>query len=136
MFDTLETSASALVAQRTRMDIIAGNLANAYSSASEADTGEPFRRRIVTFAPSSPNGGAGVHVESIERDPAEFRMVHDPAHPHALRDGEWAGYVRYPNVSTTLEYADALMASRAYEANISMMNVTRGMLQRSIELLA
>jgi flagellar basal-body rod protein FlgC len=77
-----------------------------------------------------------VHVNEVREDRSPFRMVYDPGHPHAALDGPTTGYVRYPNVSLTMEYIDAIEAGRAYEANIAMMNVTRGMLQQAIQLFA
>lgn len=136
MIRALDITRSALVAQRVRMDVIAGNMANAFTTARADGTPEPYRRRIASLAASDGDGGTGVHVSNIREDPSEFRLVHDPGHPQALKDGPQKGYVRYPNVSTTLEYIDAIEAGRAYEANIAMMNVTRGMTQRAIQLFA
>lgn len=136
MIRALDITNSALVAQRVRMDVIAGNLANAFVTSQADGTIEPFRRRVVTFTTGDGAGGAGVRVSAVKADPSEFRLVHDPGHPHAVSDGPLAGYVRYPNVSVTMEYVDALEASRAYETNVAMMSVTRSMLNRAIELFA
>lgn len=137
MTGTLDISGSALTAQRIRMDVIAGNIANAFTTARDDGAIEPYRRRVVTFAEGGPAGEAGgVHVAEMFEDPAEGRLAYEPEHPHAIADGPLAGYVRYPNVSLTMEYVDALEASRAYEANVAVLNVTRTMLNQSIELLA
>ncbi len=137
MIRALEISSSALVAQRIRMDVIAGNIANAFSTQRDDGVDEPFRRRVVTFESGSPSGrGAGVHVADIFEDQSEYRLEYDPGHPHAMQDGPQAGYVRYPNVNLTMEYVDAVEASRAYEANVAVLNVTRTMLNQSIELFA
>lgn len=135
MIEALDISGSALTAQRVRMDVIAGNMANAFTTAKADGTVDPYRRRVVTFSPGAADGGPGVHVADVGQDPTPPRMQYDPGHPHALPEGPWAGYVQYPNVSLTLEYIDALEASRAYEANVAMMNVTRSLTQQAISLL-
>jgi flagellar basal-body rod protein FlgC len=136
MIGAFDISNSALVAQRTRLDVIAGNLANAYTTSQADGTIEPYRRRVVALGAGRADGGPGVHVEDVYLDPGEFRLAWDPGHPHAIPVGPKAGYVQYPNVSPTLEYVDALEATRSYEANLAMMNVTRAMIQQSIQLLA
>jgi flagellar basal-body rod protein FlgC len=77
-----------------------------------------------------------VHVESIERDCSDFKLRYAPGSPDAIPAGPLAGYVQLPNVNVTMEYVDALEASRAYEANVAMLNVTRNMLQQAIRLFA
>lgn len=137
MINALDINASALVAQRTRLNVISGNIANADATIQEDGVNEPYRRRIVTFAAGRANeAGPGVHVDEVLEDPSEFRLVPDPGHPHAIQDGPRKGMVRYPNVSTTMEYIDAIEASRAYEANLAMMNLSRGMIQQTIQLFA
>jgi flagellar basal-body rod protein FlgC len=132
MIRALDISASALVAQRTRMDVVAGNMANADTTAQEDGRIVPYRRRFVTFMPGDGAGGPGVHVDDVQEDPSPFELRHDPGHPHA----DEHGYVQFPNVNITMEYTDALLASRAYEANAAMLNVTRSMIQQAIRLFA
>lgn len=136
MIRALDISSSAVIAQRTRLDVIAGNIANAQTTRQEDGTIAPYRRRFVTLMSGDGQGGAGVHVDAVEHDPSPFRLKYDPGHPDRIRSGSATGYVQLPNVNTTLEYVDALEASRAYEANINMMNVTRGMIQQALRLLA
>ena len=137
MIDALDITRSALVAQRTRLNVIAGNIANAFTTAQEDGTIRPYRRRVVTFAPGQASGeGPGVHVAEVWEDPSEFKRRYDPGHPHAHQDGPWAGYVQYPNVNLTMEYVDAMEAARAYEANIALMNVTKTMMRETIQLFA
>jgi len=137
MIRALDITSSALVAQRTRLNVIAGNMANAFTTVQEDGTVRPYRRRVVTFAPGQASGrGAGVHVAEILEDPSEFQLRYEPGHPHAFRDGPLAGYVQYPNVNLTMEYVDAMEAARAYEANVAVMNVTKAMVQQSIQLFA
>src|SRR5437762_9730114 len=109
MFRTLEISASGLQAQRTRMDVIAGNIAHAQTTVNEDGKPEPFQRRIVVLAaqPDAPNhdsGGQAVHAE-IDLDMATPpRKVYSPGHPHADSNG----YVNYPNINVITEFVNAL----------------------------
>lgn len=133
MIGALDISTSALVAQRVRMDVISSNIANAdYVTRQEDGTVVPYRRRFVTFMAGDGAGGPGVHVDELREDPAPFRERYAPEHP----DADPRGYVQLPNVNITMEYTDALVASRAYEANAAMMTVTRSMLQQAIRLFA
>jgi flagellar basal-body rod protein FlgC len=128
----LDISSSALTAQRIRLDVIAGNIANSEVTRQDDGTKVPYRRRFVTFMSGNPKGGPGVQVEQVREDPSTFRLEYDPEHPDAGPNG----YVQLPNVSITMEYIDAMTATRAYEANAAMMNVSRGMIQQAIRLLA
>ncbi len=137
MIRALDIAGSALVAQRTRLNVIAGNIANAFTTFQEDGTIRPYRRRCVTFAPGRGEGaGPGVHVAEIFEHPSEFHWRYDPGHPHALKTGPRAGYVQYPNVNLSMEYVDAIEAARSYEANLAVMNVTKTMVQQSIQLFA
>jgi flagellar basal-body rod protein FlgC len=136
MFRTLDISASGLLAQRLRMDTIAGNIAQAETTQNEAGEHTPFQRRLVlleaaTNATVEPAGGIGVKA-TVEIDTASPpRKVHDPGHPHA----DDQGYVSYPNVNVVTEFVNALEASRAYEANLTAMQMTREMIEGTFQLL-
>lgn len=130
MIRALDISESALVAQRTRMDVIAGNIANAEVTRQADGTRGPYQRRFVTFMTGNGAGGPGVHVDAVRADESEFKLAHNPGHP----DSDVNGYVQFPNVSITMEYVDAMAASRAYEANAAMMSLTRTMVQQAIRL--
>lgn len=136
MFGSLDTSASALVAQRVRMDTIAGNIANAYTTQRADGQAGPYQRRFVIFAPGDGKGGPGVHVAKVREDQSQGRMVKDPDHPLAIKSGKWKGYVEYPNVEPITEMTNAMMASRAYEANITAMDMTKRMIAGSMQILA
>lgn len=133
MFDALDISASALLAQRARMDTIAQNVANIDTLRNENGEKIPYRRRFAVFAEGARPGSnvPGVHVKSIELDQAAFRKVHDPFHPDADTDGN----VQYPNVDLAIEQINMITASRAYEANITMMETTKAMINASLRLL-
>jgi len=130
MFGTLDTSTSALVAQRIRLDTIAGNIANASVPG--------YHRRVPLFATGFADGELhrpGVHVSEIRVDPRPGRLQWDPSHPHAAQSGPHAGYVEMSNVSTLLEMTNALEAARAYDANITLINATKAMADAALSLL-
>ncbi len=131
MFKTLEISASGLQAQRTRIDTIAGNVAQAQTTVNEDGKPEPFQRRIVELT-SQPDGKGGQKVQAeVSIDTKTMpRVVFDPGHPHAVD-----GYVKYPNINVVTEFVNALEASRAYEANLAAMDVTKGMVQNTFRIL-
>ena len=136
MFGSLDISASGLAAQRTQLNVVAGNIANMYS---HGEDGEPYRRRVALFAPGNPALGddaPGVHVSRVISDPAPFRLEYDPSHPYAIQSGENQGYVRMSNVDQSTEMVNAMMAARAYEANVTVMEITKSMAAASLRLLA
>lgn len=132
MFGALDTSTSALVAQRARLDTIAGNIANAYSTERADGQPGPYRRREALFSVGDGSGGPGVHVSQIAEDPSEFRFVYEPGHPAA----DARGYVAYPNVDLSTEMVNGLVAARAYEANVTAIEVTKSMLASTLRILA
>ena len=124
-------SASALNAERTRVEVAVSNLANAEST--RGPNGMPYRRREVVLETqgSTDFGGAlGVRVVSIVEDPSPFEEIHDPSHP----DADANGIVRMPNVNTQEEVVDLLSASRAYQANLAAVNIIREMVQKALDL--
>jgi flagellar basal-body rod protein FlgC len=137
MFNLLDISASGLTAQRTRMDITAQNLVNQNTTrgTQNADgTWEPYRRRLAILMTGSPDGSGkpGVHVSKIEKDKSPFTTRHEPGH----KDADVNGDVKYPNVDMTYEMVNMIDASRAYEANVTAMEVTKSMLNATLRLLA
>lgn len=134
MFGSLDISTSALVAQRTRLETVAANMANMNSIYDADGNYAPFRRRVVMFGQGDPATGSsnGVHVQEIQQDMSPLRMVYDKDHPNADENG----YVAYPNIDPTTEMVNALEASRAYEANITAAEATKSMIQASLRLLA
>ena len=137
MFDSLDISASGLAAQRLRMDTVSANIANLNTTRNAQGQPIPYRRRFAVFAPNqAPSGeGAakpGVHVRKIEQDMSPFNRKFDPGHPDAGPDG----YVLTPNIDMSIEFVNALEASRAYEANATTMEVTKSMMNATLRLLA
>jgi flagellar basal-body rod protein FlgC len=139
----LDLSASALTAERYRIQVIANNLANAQTTHSgRVDANGdplPYRRRRVYFQSGDPAKGLegeGISVKGWDEDPSAFDMKYEPSHPHAVRQGPQAGYVRYPNVRMIHEMTDMMVASRMYEANITAMETTRALFQSTLRLIA
>jgi len=134
MFDALDIGASGLAAQRARMDTIAGNTANINSTKNEKGENVPYRRRIAMFAPGQAGDPSkpGVHLAKIIQDASPFQKRYEPGHPQADKDG----YVLYPNIDMAVEYVNMLEASRAYEANVTMMETTKAMINSSLRLIA
>ena len=135
MIDSLQSSltiaSSGLEAQSTRMRIVSENLANANSTATSPG-GEPFRRRIPLLESTTLSGGGeGVKVTGAARDMSAFRTEYNPTHPAAGPDG----YVRLPNVDPLVEMMDMRDASRAYEANLNMIEAARSMTSHALDLL-
>lgn len=143
MYGSLDISVSGMIAQRTRMDVIASNLANKDAVADSAGRPNPFRRKMAVFMPGDPNAAnpnarqLGVHVGAIEEDQAEFRKVFDPTSPYARPEGSPdAGYVYFPNVDPVKEQVNAMDAMRAYEANATAAEATKAMMAQALRLIA
>jgi flagellar basal-body rod protein FlgC len=133
----IKASASALDAERARLEVAVSNIANAEST--RGADGLPYRRRDVVLSPQTMEafdaalgqaGAIGVQVNNIVEDQAAFRKRYEPSHPDA--DGE--GFVSVPNVDVPEEMVDMVGAARAYQANITAINVIRDTVQRSLEL--
>lgn len=134
MFGTLDISTSGLIAQRTRLETIAANLANQNAIYDADGNYSPFQRRIAVFEQGDPasDSDLGVHVGEIMLDDAPLMAKHEPGHPEADEDG----YVYYPNVNPIVEQVNAMEASRAYEANITAAEATKSMMRSAMTLLA
>jgi flagellar basal-body rod protein FlgC len=133
LFSTMNISGSALTAQRLRMDVIAGNIANADTTRVNGQR-QPFQRQQVVFQPLTQglgSSGEGLQVAAIVRDQTAGRQVYEPTNADA---DPATGMVAYPNVDTTTEMTDMLSASRAYQANATVLDSIKQMAQRSIDL--
>ena len=140
MYGMLDTSTSALTAYRTQLDVIAGNIAMK-DAVRYDENGEafPYRRRVALFAPGGSSDGdsaPGVHVRAIVEDPAPYGYRPDPSHPDAIKSGPHKGHVRESNIDYHTEIVNAMMAARAYEANVTVMEMTKSMGASSLRLLA
>jgi flagellar basal-body rod protein FlgC len=129
---TLKISAAGMQAQNARMRTIAENLANADSLA-ETPGADPYRRKMLTFKNilDRSEGVQLVRPDKVIRDNSEFQKRYDPSHPGADADG----YVQAPNVNSLIEVMDMRQAQRSYEANLSVIEVAKTMLLRTIDML-
>ena len=144
-FSALESSASALTAQRLRMDTISENLANVNTTRTE--DGTPYRRKTVIFQEQNSNApfssylsressryftgsSGGVRVSQIVEDRTPFKSIYDPGHP----DADENGMVQMPNVDAVTEMVNMISATRAYEANVTAINATKSMASKALEI--
>ena len=148
LFTAINIASSGMSAERTRADVIADNVANATTT--RTAEGGPFRRSRAIMRPrvASPywrspflpesldNGiGRGVKIAEIQKDyKSENKLVFDPSHPDAIKTGPRQGYVEMPNVDIVSEMVDMISASRAYEANASVVEGAKSMFQRALEI--
>ncbi|AYV66009.1 MULTISPECIES: flagellar basal body rod protein FlgC [Niallia] len=146
IFTSMNTTASALTAQRLRMDVISSNMANVDTTRGRLVNGEwePYKRKQVVFQEqegsfashlnaargNSANTAGGVKVSRIVEDDTPFEMVYDPENPEA----DETGYVRMPNVDPLRETVDLMSASRSYEANVTVLNASKSMLMKTLEI--
>jgi flagellar basal-body rod protein FlgC len=144
--NSFDISASALTAQRLRMDVISSNIANADTTRTKLVNGKwvPYSRKIVTMEPkgsSSPfakildtnmrdSTGEGVKVTKIFDDTAPFKQVYNPSHP----DADENGFVLMPNVDILKEMVDMISATRSYEANVTALNASKAMITKALEI--
>ena len=127
---TQAVAVSGLRAQQARMRIIAENLANANSTA-KTPGGDPYRRQAPVFQPTKVSGGQGVKMSRVAPDRTPFNMSYEPGNPAA----DAKGYVKTPNVDPLIEAMDMRDAQRAYEANLNIIETSRAMDERTLDLL-
>ena len=148
LYSSINIASSGLTAQRLRLDVISDNIANATTT--RTTEGGPFRRSRVIFRPRAEQPywrsvflpralendiGRGVRVVKIEKDTADQpRLVYDPTHPDAIKSGPRAGYVEFPNVNIVSEMVDMISASRSYEANVAVINGSKSMFLKALEI--
>jgi len=133
----IEAASGGLQAQRTRLDVIAQNIANAQTT--RGANGQPYARQVVSFestlikqlgeSAASP-ALRGVHVSAVSSDPRQGPVVHNPSHP----DADAQGFVHMPNVNMAMEMVDLISATRAYEANLSVVKAGRDMAAKTLDI--
>lgn len=142
--NALNISASGMTAQRMRLDIAADNITNVNTTRTE--NGGPYRKKMVVFEPIPHTNfesvlqakmakkgnahGGGVRVTEIVEDTRDLKSVYDPTHP----DADENGYVQMPNVDLLKETIDAMSASRAYDANLTVFNTVKAMASKALEI--
>ena len=129
---SIQISASGMKAQGTRLRVIAENIANA-GSVAEQPGDDPYRRKMVIFKNVLDRelGARTVEVSRVREDMSDFRLRYDPAHPATNEEG----YVRTPNVKSLVEMMDMREAQRSYEANLNLIESSKSMLARTLDLL-
>jgi flagellar basal-body rod protein FlgC len=132
LMDSLAISAAGMRVQGERLRVISENIANV-DSVSETRGGDPYRRKTITFKNEldRQSGLDLVKVAKVGLDPSEFTRKYDPNNPAA----DNSGYVKLPNVNALIEMGDMREAQRSYEANLKVVEVARGMLQQTIDIL-
>lgn len=146
MFNGMNITASALTAQRLRMDVISSNMANVDSTRAKLVDGEwqPYQRKAVVLEPKEGSfasffqkaarpqeAGNGVKVSKIVEDTkTPNKLMYDPEHPDANEEG----YVQMPNVDPLREMVDLMSATRSYEANITVFNASKAMMSKALEI--
>ena len=134
LIPSIQSTRSALEAERTRIEIVSQNLANANFTRSV--DGQPYKRKQVIFetlvnnAGINANSGSTIRVSRVESDNRPFREVFTPDHP----DADARGYVRYPNVNVHEEMVDLIASSRAFEANIAVVKNARQLAQQAMAI--
>lgn len=141
-FNSFNVSATGLTAERLRMDIISKNIANTNTTRTSAGT--PYRRQIPIFkelesssfkdvfaqAMGDKSAGSGVEVVAIKEDMSDFKREFNPSHPDSDEDG----YVLLPNVEVVTEMINLISSSRAYEANVTVINGTKSMAMKALSI--
>ncbi len=140
LIQAFRISATGLTAQRTKMNIVAENLANAETTRTEL--GGPYRRKMLVLSEKPAERfrdlmgrmqekDSGVEVEEVIASQEDYRLVHNPSHPDADPD---TGYVAMPNVDLLTEIADMMVARRAYDASITAISNTKNMILKALEI--
>jgi flagellar basal-body rod protein FlgC len=130
-----DIAVSGLKAQRTRMNVIANNIANAQTTRTP-NGGGPFRRQVAILhgnaldTPVDPDK-YGVEVKRVTRDPSPLRTVYNPSHPDANAEG----YVAYPNVDVAMEMVNLVVAHRAYDANLAVVSADKQMSESALQII-
>jgi flagellar basal-body rod protein FlgC len=139
MLKALDISTSGLVAQRIRLNAIAGNLANMSSLRNEKGEIKPYQQRFVVFQPDEDmqtrDGAVGVKVSEIRTENVEPDYRYQPTHPLAIKAGKMKGYVAYPKIDMMSEFVDSLVATRAYEANLGVMEISKNMEEQTLRII-
>jgi len=148
MFTSINIAATGMSVERLRTDVISNNIANA--STTRTPEGGAFKRSSVILEPiasehpvwrtpftaaDQDNGpGKGVRVRQITKDTSQGRLVYDPENADAIKSGPNKGYVEYPNVNIVNEMVDLISASRAYEANATVVQGAKDMFGAALEI--
>lgn len=136
MFNAFKISSSGMHTERVRLEAISSNIANANNTS--VTNGQVYKRKQVLLKEGDLDFSStlkGVQVAKITEDKSADKLVYDPDHADAIQTGEYAGYVRYPNVDIAKELVDLTNAQRAYEVNSQTFSATRGMIESSLNII-
>ncbi|MDP7015749.1 MAG: flagellar basal body protein [Pirellulaceae bacterium] len=140
MLSAMDISTSALVANRARLDAISGNIANLNTVQLVDGQPQPYAPKFVVFAENTDDatasGATGVEVAEIKELDATPNYKYEPNNPLAFKSGPHQGFVPYPGISLNEEFTNALLATRAYEANIGVMEISKNLGQQSLRIIA
>ncbi len=130
LFNIFNVAGSGMAAQSQRLNVVASNLANADSTTSA--NGQPYKARQVVFSAMPVDGisAQGVKVTAVVEDNSPMKMVYDPKHPMASKEG----YVAMPNVNVVDEMVNMISASRAYQNNVDVMNTSKTLLLKTLTI--
>jgi flagellar basal-body rod protein FlgC len=130
LFNIFNVAGSGMTAQSQRLNVVASNLANADSTTS-AD-GQPYKAKQVVFSATPMGAGQvqGVKVSAVVEDNSPMKMVYDPKHPMANKEG----YVSMPNVNVVDEMVNMISASRAYQNNVDVLNTSKTLLLKTLTI--
>jgi len=127
----INSTASALNAENIRMDVVAENIANAYTT--HGVDGKPYQRKVVSFESMLDPSGTGqrtVQIAQVMNDTAPGEMIYEPGNPDANKQG----MVQMPNVNLSTEMVDLMTSSRAYEANLAVVKSARQMAMKALTI--
>lgn len=142
MYGSLDISVSGMIAQRTRMEVAAANLANKDAMLDASGKPNAYRMRRVMFAPGDPaaktaEGRAfGVHVSDIQIDQKAVRWEYAPTNEYCEKSGPHAGCIQVPDIDGVTETINGMEAQRAYEANLAAAEATKSMMAQALRLIA
>jgi flagellar basal-body rod protein FlgC len=127
----IQITASALDAEKTRMDMVAQNIANAQTT--RGIDGKPYHRKVVSFETvmkGTEPAASGIQVASVTDDPTPGQMVYNPGHP----DADAKGMVAMPNVNLAYEMVDLISSTRSYEANLAVVRNAKQMAHKALTI--
>ncbi len=149
MFRSMDIAATGMSAERFKLDLIADNIANVNTTSTK--DGTPYLRKMAVITPKDapvfalPCGlgddepsvsSGGVKIAGFEVDTSDnaLRHVYDPSHPDAIKEGKWKGYVAMPNINIISEMTEMMQASRAFEANSTVIESAKTMAQKALQM--
>jgi flagellar basal-body rod protein FlgC len=139
MFSAFDISTSGMIAQRARLNAISGNLANLSTTRNEAGEASPYQARYAVFQTDDDmkgkHGAAGVRVSAMKISERPPKWKFEPNHPDALTSGPRKGYVAYPDIDMMAEMVSAMNATRAYEANVGVIEATKALGRQTLRIL-